>query len=70
MDSAILIGILGLVVFIAFLFTGIPVSFAMLTIGFIGLVILRSSDAAFTMVNDSFTGTFASYTTTSSRCSY
>ncbi|MEA4954520.1 MAG: TRAP transporter large permease [Pseudoflavonifractor sp.] len=64
MTSPLLVGILGLIIFILFLFSGISVSFAMLTIGFLGLVILRSPAAAFSMINDSFTSTFASYTTT------
>ncbi|MDR0851522.1 MAG: TRAP transporter large permease [Clostridiales Family XIII bacterium] len=62
--STITIGIIGLILFLVLLFSGIPVSFAMLFLGIMGLCVLRTPEAAFSMVNDSFTSTFTSYTTT------
>lgn len=62
--STTAVGLIGLALFLILLFTGIPVCFAMLFLGFAGACILRSPVAAFNMVSDSFTSTFSSYTTT------
>jgi len=62
--SSVAIGLIGLALFLILLFTGIPVCYAMLFLGFAGTCVLRSPMAAFSMLNDSFTSNFSSYTTT------
>lgn len=57
-----MLGILGVVFFLAILFTGLPVSFSMFLAGIIGISLIRSPDAAFSMAAESITKTFSSFT--------
>ena len=61
MDLTIL-GILGLIAFLALMFIGLPVGFSMLFVGFGGLLILLPPAAAFQIVNDTILNNFSSYT--------
>ncbi|NLL51245.1 MAG: TRAP transporter large permease [Peptococcaceae bacterium] len=63
MDPTI-VGLLGLIVFLAMLFLGMPVSFAMLLSGFWGLWYLRSADAAFNLVCKDIFIQFSAYSLT------
>lgn len=58
------VGILGVLLFLAILFTGLPVSFSMFLAGIVGIAVLRSPDAAFSMAAESITATFSSFTMT------
>jgi len=62
--SPIIIGILGLILFLIIIFTGMPVSFSMLFTGFWGLCILRSPTAAFDIISKDVFTNFSSYTFT------
>ena len=57
-----ILGILGIVAFLIILFTGLPVSFSMFLVGIIGISIIRSPGAAFSMAAESITKTFSSAT--------
>ncbi|MFO7636612.1 MAG: TRAP transporter large permease [Clostridia bacterium] len=56
-----IIGILGIVVFLLMIAIKIPISYAMLTVGFLGFAILVSPQAAFSMVAAEIYATFSSY---------
>ena len=60
--SPILIGFLGIVVFMALIALRIPISFAMAMVGFVGLsILLTGPHAAFDMVTKDLYGSFSAY---------
>jgi C4-dicarboxylate transporter, DctM subunit len=64
MSEVTLVGIIGLVVLIAFLCTGIELGFGMAIIGFIGFACVKGGYAAFGVVSADFFDTFSSYSLT------
>ncbi|WP_165252814.1 TRAP transporter large permease [Adlercreutzia sp. ZJ304] len=60
----IMVGIAGILIFLALLITSLPVAFSMLLVGVVGVIVLRSPVAAIHMINTSFISSFAAYTTT------
>jgi tripartite ATP-independent transporter DctM subunit len=60
MDLTIL-GIVGLIVFLAVMFLGLPVGFSMLFVGFGGLLLLLPPAAVFQTVNDTIFSNFSDY---------
>jgi C4-dicarboxylate transporter, DctM subunit len=58
------IGIIGIMVLVAILFSGIPVAFAMILVGMVGYAIVVSTSAALNMVIADFLTTFSSYSFT------
>ncbi|NLL52081.1 MAG: TRAP transporter large permease [Peptococcaceae bacterium] len=60
----VLIGILALIGFVIFMFLGLPVPISMLLFGVVGMIALRSPDAAFQAVASDIFTNFASYTLT------
>lgn len=64
MTFEVLLGIVGILIFMMLLLTGLPVSFSMLFVAIVGVTVLRSPTAAIYVINDSFVSNFASYTTT------
>ncbi len=59
--SPTIIGLLGLIAFFIFMLLGIPVSYAMIIIGFIGITILRSFTSALGVLSTEIFNTFSSY---------
>ena len=57
----IIIGIIGLLLFLIVLFTGLPVAFSMMFVGVAGIVLLRSPDAAFQVLTGDIIEQFSSY---------
>ena len=62
--SLAMTGIVGIIVFLIVVFSGVPISFAMLFTGFWGLCFLRSPVAAFDIVAKDLFSTFSSYSLT------
>jgi C4-dicarboxylate transporter, DctM subunit len=62
--TAPLIGIIGIVVLILVFCSGMPIGFAMAIVGFLGLCIIGSVDAAFTFLSADLWNTFSTYTLT------
>lgn len=60
MDPAI-IGLLGIVVMVFFMAIGMPIAFAMLLVGFAGIVIILGPDAGFHLLAANQWGNFSSY---------
>jgi tripartite ATP-independent transporter DctM subunit len=60
--DAITIGLLGFVLFLLFLFLGMPVSFSMMIVGVAGIALLRSPIAAYHSLSSNFVLNFTSYT--------
>ncbi|NLM21530.1 MAG: TRAP transporter large permease [Peptococcaceae bacterium] len=58
------IGVLALIGFVVFMFLGLPVPISMLLFGVVGMVALRSPEAAFQAVASDIFTNFASYTLT------
>jgi tripartite ATP-independent transporter DctM subunit len=54
-------GLLGMIVMIVFLFTGMPVAFVMVLIGFLGLARVSGLDAGFHMVGSTYYETVGTY---------
>ncbi|MCL1828760.1 MAG: TRAP transporter large permease [Oscillospiraceae bacterium] len=64
MQSSVIIGLIGLIIFIVMLFTGLPVSVSMMLCGTVGcMFFLRTPMSAVTILSDNVLGTFTSYTT-------
>ncbi|MGB9919291.1 MAG: TRAP transporter large permease [Moorellales bacterium] len=59
--SPVLTGILGLIVLVAVCLAGVPVSFAMAVIGFMGFAYLTSIESAFSMAGIELLSSFSSY---------
>jgi tripartite ATP-independent transporter DctM subunit len=62
--SPAITGLAGVVLFLIVVFSGVPISFAMLFTGFWGLCFLRSPAAAFDIVAKDLFSTFSSYSLT------
>ena len=63
MTTPIIIGIIGLFVFLILIFSGIPVALSMLIVGIFGsMFLLRQPMSAFGMASDTIYSTFTSYT--------
>ena len=63
MTTPIIIGIIGLFVFLLLIFSGIPVALSMLIVGIFGsMFLLRQPMSAFGMASDTIYSTFTSYT--------
>jgi C4-dicarboxylate transporter DctM subunit len=60
--SPALIGILSIVIVIALMFMRVPVAFSMLIVAFFGLIILNSTEGAFSVLGSVIYTQFASYT--------
>lgn len=64
MSTSVIIGLIGMAVFLVLMFIGVPVGFSMLGMAFIGnLFLMRTPSGAFSVLSDSFIGTFTNYTT-------
>ncbi|MBQ8264563.1 MAG: TRAP transporter large permease [Oscillospiraceae bacterium] len=62
MSTPLLVGIIGIIAFMVFIFLGIPVSLSMLIVGIFGsMCLLRQPMSAFSMASDTIYGTFTSY---------
>ena len=63
MISPVLVGVIGLAVFLALLFLGVPIALSMMIVGICGsMLLLRQPFSAFGMASETIVGTFASYT--------
>jgi C4-dicarboxylate transporter, DctM subunit len=60
--SASTMGVVGVIVLIIFLFSGMPVAFGMAIVGFVGIWIVRGSATAFQVLPTEFYTTFSTYT--------
>lgn len=60
--SPTLVAIIGIVILLAVLFFRLPVSFAMLAVGFLGAVVLRGQDSALQLIASDLYRQFSSYT--------
>ncbi len=56
-----LIGFLGILVFLLLIFLKVPIAIAMMTVGFAGFGVIRSFDAALSIIGSDMYGAFASY---------
>src|SRR5690554_1420670 len=62
--SPAIMGIVGIFVFLIVIFSGVPISYAMILTGFWGLCILRSPVAAFDIVAKDLFSQFSAYSMT------
>ncbi len=63
MSSAVLVGIIGLIIFLVLLFFGVPIALSMMIVGICGsMFLMRQPFSAFGMASDTIVGTFSSYT--------
>ncbi len=63
MEFSVIVGLIGLAVFLTMLFLGVPVSISMMSCGFVGAAfLLRTPTSAFNLVADNVLSTFISYT--------
>lgn len=62
--SPAITGLVGIILFLIVIFSGVPISYAMLFTGFWGLCFLRSPAAAFDIVAKDLFSTFSSYSLT------
>jgi tripartite ATP-independent transporter DctM subunit len=62
--SPTIVGIIGLVILLLFLFSGVPVAYCFIFVGFIGLVILLGPSVTFTLIGTSPFQQAANYTWT------
>ena len=61
--SPVLVGVIGLAVFLALLFLGVPIALSMMIVGICGsMLLLRQPFSAFGMASETIVGTFSSYT--------
>lgn len=62
--SPVMIGVIGLIVFLILMFMGLPIPFSMLFVGVVGLSILKNPGAAAQMMVGEITTQFSSYAIT------
>ena len=62
--SPLLVGVIGMAIFLIVMFIGFNIPFAMLIGGAIGLILMRGMSTASTMIASEFINTFSSYTLT------
>jgi TRAP-type mannitol/chloroaromatic compound transport system permease large subunit len=60
--TPLVIGVIGLIIFLMLLFTGLPVALSMMFIGALGIVMLKTPEAAFQIVVSDILTQFTSYT--------
>src|SRR5699024_10248755 len=60
--SPVLTGLFGIIAFFILLFLRMPIAFAMAMVGFLGLCLLLSPDAAYNVVSTAIYENFSDYT--------
>ena len=60
--STLATGILGILAFFILIIIGMPIAFSMISVGVVGISLMRTTDAALQVMTDSFVSNFTSYT--------